>query len=81
MEKMMYMLLEAGVVESFELSEVEGGYYKTRMDKVPTTFAKDGWGDEIDIEIPKIPYLSGGDKHFDLSDLLIISELEVRPHR
>jgi DNA-binding Lrp family transcriptional regulator len=78
MEKMMYMLLESGVVESFELSEVVGGYYRPEWIKA-YDFAKDGWGDEIDIEIPKIPYLNGGDKHFDLSDLLIISELEVDP--
>jgi hypothetical protein len=78
-ELMMRMLMEADILDNFSLSTVKTGYYKPEWIKM-YDFSKNTWSSIIEYEIPKIPLTSGtGPSDFDLTDLLITSELELDP--
>jgi DNA-binding Lrp family transcriptional regulator len=79
LKSMLEVLVDAKVLDKYNLFEVRDGYYKpdwvTHYD-----FTKDCWGEELDIEIPKIPLSHmDGKAGFDLTDLLILSYLERNP--
>jgi DNA-binding Lrp family transcriptional regulator len=79
LEKILTMLMEVGVLDNFTLARVIDGYYKPEWIKM-YDFTMDRWGEEIDVQIPKLPYYYRDDKtDFDLIDLIIMSKLESDP--
>ncbi len=79
LEKMMEMLVDAGVLENFNLSEVVDGYYRPEWVKL-YDFARVCWSEAIELDIPKIPLSHmDGVSGFDQTDLLITSYLEENP--
>jgi len=79
LEKMMEMLVDVGVLENFNLSEVVDGYYGPEWVKL-YDFARGCWSEAIELDIPKIPLTHmDGVSNFDKTDLLIITYLEENP--
>ena len=72
-------MIEAEVLDNYNLYEINNGYYKPNWLK-SYDFTRDCWGEELEIDIPKIP-LSQRETatNFDLTDLSILSYLERNP--
>ena len=76
---MLETLMDAAVLDNYNISEVNDGYYKPDWIK-HYDFIRDCWGDEVEIDIPRIPlHRTDAINNFDLTDLLIISYLEENP--
>jgi hypothetical protein len=79
LRNMMQTLVDAGMLENYNLFEIDDGYYKPEWIKC-YDFTRNCWSDEVEIDIPKIPLShKDGRANFDLTDLLILSYLEVNP--
>jgi DNA-binding Lrp family transcriptional regulator len=79
LRNMMETLVDAGMLENYNLFEIDDGYYKPEWIKC-YDFTRNCWSDEVEIDIPKIPLShKDGRAYFDLTDLLILSYLEVNP--
>jgi len=79
LKKMMEMLLDVGVLENFNLSEIVDGYYRPEWIRL-YDFTKNCWSEAIELDIPKI-LISRTDRisNFDQLDLQLISYLEENP--
>jgi DNA-binding Lrp family transcriptional regulator len=79
LRNMMETLVDAGMLENYNLFEIDDGYYKPEWIKC-YDFTRNCWSDEVEINIPKIPLSrKDGKANIDLTDLLIISYLEENP--
>jgi DNA-binding Lrp family transcriptional regulator len=77
---MMETLVTAGVLDNYNLFEINDGYYKPEWIRC-YDFTRNCWGDILEeIDIPKIPLShKDGKANIDPTDLLIISYLEENP--
>lgn len=75
--EMLGILCEADFLENYDVDEVVDGYYKPGWVRM-YDFTCGKWGEEIDVDIPKIPLSRNKQTiKFDKIDLVIIEELET----